>query len=73
MIEIKRRVLGLCVLCVIWCCVFGADDLGKKAPLKQSKKSNAIEGAVRLTGSDNSFEGKLILDVLINSPNDQRE
>lgn len=48
------------VFCAIWCLVWSVDDLVEKKPLKSSKKSHAIEGAVRLIGSDNSNEGEIV-------------
>lgn len=60
MTETSWKVFVCFIICCMWCVVLSSDDSEKKPPLKQSKKFNAIEGAVRLIGGDNSFEGEIV-------------
>lgn len=59
MVEYSRIILVLFICCEVWCmgeCI-STDAFEKKIALKTLKKLQSSEGAVRLVGSNNSFEG----------------
>lgn len=59
MVEYHRIVLFLFICCELLCmgAAFSTDAFEKKIAPKALKKLHSTEGAVRLVGSNNSFEG----------------